>query len=165
MYNFTIHGRGLLCFAGRYKLRLELTDWEDRHYWAEYSLFRLSDETDKYRLSVRGYRGNAGDSLTSEWENHDGQQFSTMDDDNDGRFYDNCAQLYHGAWWFRSCFESHLNGMYYHRGTHSDYFVRNGIQWNSVHLHSSLKAVAMMIAPTDGAVVGADGHIIRNAIQ
>ncbi len=29
------------------------------------------------------------------------------------RFYDNCAEHYHGAWWFRSCFQSHLNGRYY----------------------------------------------------
>ena len=46
-------------------------------------------------------------------ENHDNQAFSTHDRDHDARFYDNCAEHYHGAWWFRSCFQSHLNGKYY----------------------------------------------------
>ena len=30
-------------------LRIEMEDWEGRHYWAEYEHFRVSDETDKYR--------------------------------------------------------------------------------------------------------------------
>ena len=64
------------------------------------------------RLHVHGYHGNAGDSMTL-GENHDNQPFSTHDRDHDSRFYDNCAEHYHGAWWFKSCFQSHLNGRYY----------------------------------------------------
>lgn len=136
-----------LTSQGVYKLRIEMTDWNGKNYWAEYDEFSISDESDLYRLHVKGYKGTSGDSLTSSWENHDGQPFSTLDRDNDGRFYDNCAKHYKGAWWFKSCFESHLNGKYYHKGRHSNYFVRNGIQWNSIHLHSSLKYVAMMVKP------------------
>ena len=91
--------------------------------------------------------GTAGDSLTADWISHDGQPFSTHDNDNDKRFYDNCAEHYHGAWWFNSCFESHLNGVYYHRGAHRDYFIRNGVQWNTLHAHASLKHATMMITP------------------
>jgi len=91
--------------------------------------------------------GTAGDSLTADWVSHNNLPFSTKDNDNDKRFYDNCAEHYHGAWWFNSCFESHLNGVYYHRGSHRDYFVRNGIQWNALHAHASLKQVTMMITP------------------
>ena len=44
-------------------------------------------------------------------------------------------------------------------GSHDNYFVRNGIQWNTIHLHSSLKTVSMKVRPTDenisNAVVGA----------
>jgi len=55
--------------------------WDDHTYWAEYRHFRLSPETDKYRLSVAGFvpGGDAGDSLTSSWDNHNEQQFSTYD--------------------------------------------------------------------------------------
>ena len=126
-----------------------MTDWDGTEYWAEYDHFRISEEDDKYRLHVHGYHGNAGDSLTSAWESHDNQPFSTKDHDNDNRFYDNCAEHYHGAWWFKSCFESHLNGVYYHKGSHDNYFVRNGIQWNTIHVHSSLKYAVMMVKPNE----------------
>ena len=124
-----------------------MTDWEGHTHWAEYDHFSISDEADLYRMHVSGYHGNAGDSLTSHWENHNNQPFSTKDVDNDERFYDNCANHYRGAWWFKNCFESHLNGVYYQRGEHNNFFVRNGIQWNSIHLHSSLRHAQMMIKP------------------
>ena len=126
-----------------------MRDWEDRTYWAQYEHFRIENEANLYRLHVHGYSGDAGDSLTSQWENHNGQPFSTFDNDNDGRFYDNCAMYYEGAWWFTSCFESHLNGKYYHKGAHNDFFTRDGIQWNTIHMHSSLKEVQMMILPLE----------------
>src|SRR6218665_2917901 len=134
--------------TGDYRLRIEMITWDDDFHWAEYRHFSLSDEADKYRLHVTGYRGTAGNSLSSPWDNdHNGQQFSTRDSDNDDRFYDNCAEHFRGAWWFRSCFQAHLNGVYYPKGMHSDFFVRDGIQWNAIHPHSSLKQVTMMIRP------------------
>ncbi|XP_074642492.1 fibrinogen-like protein 1 [Tubulanus polymorphus] len=134
---------------GDYKLRIELETWDGNRYFAEYDSFSITDEADKYRLRISGYKGNAGDSLTSYWENHDQQQFSTKDSDHDNRFFDNCAEQYKGAWWFKSCFESHLNGLYKHQGGHDNYFQRDGIQWNTIHLHSSLKYTAMMVKPVD----------------
>jgi len=56
--------------------------WDDQPHWAEYRHFRLSSESDNFRLHVAGFvpGGNAGDSLTSAWDNdHNGQQFSTHD--------------------------------------------------------------------------------------
>ena len=38
-------------------------------------------------------------------------KFSTQDVDNDISS-SNCAKMWHGAWWFRKCFTSHLNGRY-----------------------------------------------------
>lgn len=140
---------------GQYMLRIDMSDWEGNHFHAEYDSFRLDPPADKFALHVSGFHGNAGDSLTSYWENHDGQPFSTYDQDNDNRYYDNCAEHFHGAWWFNSCFESHLNGVYYHKGSHDNYFVRNGIQWNTIHLHSSLKTVSMKIRPTDDNISNA----------
>ena len=126
-----------------------MEDWEGKKYFAEYDRFSISGERDNYRLHVSCYHGTAGDSLTSYRRSHNEKPFSTYDKDNDDRFYDNCAEKYYGAWWFNDCFESHLNGKYYDYGNHNNYFVRNGVQWNSIHSYSSLKSVKMMIKPYD----------------
>lgn len=47
---------------------------------------------------------------------HDGYQFSTFDNDNDGWADGNCADRDHGAWWYDSCQHSNLNGQYVHPG-------------------------------------------------
>jgi hypothetical protein len=138
-------------FSGNYKIRISMTEWSGKKYYAEYDRFQVSSELDKYRLHVSGYDGDAGDSLTPYWRSHDGMPFSTFDRDNDNRFYDNCAEHYGGGWWYNDCFESHLNGRYYQNGSHNNYFVRNGIQWNSIHSYSSLKSVEIMIKPSDNA--------------
>lgn len=134
------------------QLQVELQTWDtpQTSYHAFYSNVRVASEADLYRLHVSGFRddiSNAGDSLTSMWESHTEQPFSTHDRDHDNRYYDNCADLYHGAWWFGNCFDSHLNGRYYRTPHHDDYFRRDGIQWNSLHLHASLMKSEIMIAP------------------
>ncbi|KAK7087986.1 fibrinogen-like protein 1 [Littorina saxatilis] len=137
-------------------LRIEMTDWEGRTYYGEYDSFRIDNEKGLYRLHIGNYNGDAGDSLRSHWENHDGMPFSTKDRDNDGRYYDSCAEHFHGAWWFNNCFDSHLNGKYYHKGFHKNYFQRDGIQWNTIHMYSSLKSVHMMIKPAEAPVESED---------
>jgi len=44
----------------KYKLRVELEDFEGEKRYAEYSIFSVKSGTDKYRLTVGGYTGNAG---------------------------------------------------------------------------------------------------------
>jgi len=48
-----------------------------------------------------------GDSLIYSF----GQMLSTRDQDNDGASY-SCAVLWHGAWWYKNCAWSNLNGLY-----------------------------------------------------
>lgn len=62
-----------------------------------------------------------GDSLSY----HSGQKFSTFDRDQD-LYVQNCAALSSGAWWFKSCHFSNLNGFYL-GGPHLSY--ANGINW------------------------------------
>ncbi|XP_057291654.1 microfibril-associated glycoprotein 4-like [Hydractinia symbiolongicarpus] len=89
------------------QLRVDMVDWDDRRIYAKYSSFQVDNENTKYTIHLGSYSGNAGYSLTY----HDGQKFSTYDKDYDASS-DNCAQKYRGAWWFKSCHLSDLNGEY-----------------------------------------------------
>lgn len=87
------------------------------------------------------FSGTAGDSLAY----HRDLPWSTHDQDND-EFAENCAKTNHGAWWYRSCYASNLNGLYY-REQHSS---EDGVVW--YHWRSnlvSLKRTEMKIRPTD----------------
>lgn len=82
-----------------------------------------------------------GDSLLK----HNGMKFTTKDRDND-HSENNCASFYHGAWWYRNCHTSNLNGQYL-RGQHTSY--ADGIEWSSwTGWQYSLKFSEMKIRPT-----------------
>ena len=91
-------------------LRVDLGDFDGNTSYAQYPTFSVGDSITEYNLTVGGYSGTAGDSLA--WR-HNGIKFSTRDDNNDNSVV-NCAQYYNGGWWFNNCFDSHLNGPYYH---------------------------------------------------
>ena len=92
-------------------LRIDLGDDQGNRAYAEYSTFNIGDSSTEYTLTIAGYNGTAGDSMIS---NHDlnGRSFSTRDNDND-LWGDNCAVNRLGAWWYRACTWSNLNGMYH----------------------------------------------------
>lgn len=71
-------------------------------------------------------------------------QFSTKDQDNDrGVRVSNCAQHYKGAWWYISCHDSNLNGLYLH-GRHAS--SADGVNWKAFKGHHySLKRTEMKI--------------------
>ena len=80
-----------------------------RWYKANYSSFSISDEAAKYRLSVSGYSGDAGDALVNPIHSSavaNGMMFTTRDDDNDKNTGTNCGTL--GGWWFNDCSKSVL---------------------------------------------------------
>lgn len=143
-------------------LRIEMEEWTGKKSFAVYNYFRVDGLKHNYKLHISGYWGNAGDSMTSPWETHDGMPFSTKDQDNDARYYDSCAEHYKGGWWFNNCFEAHLNGKYYHKGFHKHYFQRDGIQWNTIHMYSSLKAVQMMVKPAENPRSQASNELNSN---
>jgi len=60
---------------------------------------------------------------------HLGQRFSTRDQDNDAWQDVSCAAVKaKGAWWYRHCHDSNLNGLYYDSGNYtSDY--DDGVVW------------------------------------
>jgi len=94
----------------RYKLRFDLQqNGTGNWYYAEYSTFRVLSEADNYTLQVGGFSGNA--SYDTLGLHHNGEKFSTFDRDNDrrGSSY-NCAAIYAGGFWWRSCGQCLVNG-------------------------------------------------------
>ena len=90
--------------------------------YADYAMFRVGPEQDKYRLTYGYYfAGDAGDAFEGfdfgdasdkAYTVHNGMQFSTPDNDND--MYDgNCALQDGSGWWMNRCHAGHLNGKYY----------------------------------------------------
>ncbi|RUS72882.1 hypothetical protein EGW08_019356, partial [Elysia chlorotica] len=91
--------------TGNYELRVDLK-YKGKSKFARYGKFFIDSEDDKYKLHVGSYSGTAGDSLTKP---HNGMPFSTFDNDNDNSPV-NCAAVYTGAWWYKHCHDSNLNG-------------------------------------------------------
>ncbi|RUS74677.1 hypothetical protein EGW08_017557, partial [Elysia chlorotica] len=90
--------------TGNYELRVDLKYGHSK-FFAHYDIFSIANEQDKYKLHVESYSGFGGDSMSR----HDGWPFSTYDVDNDNSTI-NCAEKYHGAWWYYKCFNANLNG-------------------------------------------------------
>jgi ficolin len=70
---------------------------------------------------------------------HEGMKFSTWDRDND-EWSSNCAVEYTGAWWYRSCHYSNLNGKYAYSGS-----VPQNVRWYHFKGNTPLKKVEMKL--------------------
>ena len=46
-----------LTSSGSYKLRVDLEDFDGKTYYAEYDLFKVGSEAEKYHLVVGNYKG------------------------------------------------------------------------------------------------------------
>ena len=119
-------------------LRVELEDWNGGKAYAKYGKFNIGDEQAQYRLEVGSYSGTAGDSLA----HHNNMAFTTKDRDNDIWGSANCAVTYTGAWWYRSCHYSNLNGKYLEDTTSTQ-----GVNWYHWKNRVSLKFTEMKLRP------------------
>ncbi|KAG9467116.1 hypothetical protein GDO78_015578, partial [Eleutherodactylus coqui] len=130
-----------LTFSGTYKLRVDLTDFENQHTFAAYASFSLSGEADNYKLHIGNFTGgSAGDSLSF----HNNLPFTTKDRDNDAN-PSSCATFYKGAWWYGNCYHSHLNGQYL-KEPHST--NAKGVNWyTGKGLNYSYKITEMKFRP------------------
>ncbi|XP_020603642.1 techylectin-5B-like, partial [Orbicella faveolata] len=127
-----------LTAADNVTLRVDLEDFDGDVRHAEYTICKVAEEGDKYRLLIGGYSGTAGDSLAR----HNGMQFSTNDNDNDD-WNKSCARKFKGAWWYTDCHDSCLNGLYLN-GPHSSH--ANGVNWKAFRGHNySLKRTEMKV--------------------
>ncbi|KAK6966000.1 BgMFREP16.2 [Biomphalaria glabrata] len=109
-----------LTSTGQYDLRIDL-EYNNNIYFAQYKNFKVLNETEKYKLQIGNYSGNAGDSLLR----HNNMFFTTFDRDNDIDSR-NCAVERSGAWWYYYCSSSNLNGKW-----ENDTYYRR-LQWTSL---------------------------------
>ena len=110
------------------QLRVEINISSTTSRYAKFRNFTVTNEATNYTLFVGFYSGTASDYLSY----HNGMSFSTKDRDND-KTGGSCATSYKGAWWYKSCINSNLNGNY----GDSNY------QWN----WSNLKGSEMKLKP------------------
>nr|XP_034327996.1 ryncolin-1-like isoform X2 [Crassostrea gigas] len=86
-------GVHLLTAKTKQELRVDLQKFSGEKAYAKYSRFTVGSESEKYKLSVGGYSGTAGDSLAY----HNGMKFSTRDQDND-LWNKHCSVEHQGGW-------------------------------------------------------------------
>ncbi|XP_071849066.1 fibrinogen-like protein A [Apostichopus japonicus] len=103
---------------GNYQLRIDMVNRDGAPYYAKFDFFRISDESDNYRLSGLGnFNGTAeiegGAPSGYALSEHLNAPFSTYDRDNDKSDATHCAVSLHGAWWYNNCAFSNLNGAYH----------------------------------------------------
>ena len=133
-------------------LRVDMSDFDGNTKHALYRFFNVDKPSNKYRLSVGGYTGTAGDSLSY----HNRMAFTTYDQDNDEDTNSNCAGWsvswtggsgQSGGWWYKECNDyrgASLNGAY--AGVSSGRY--RSIHWTVLHwykfrLHYPLKFAEM----------------------
>ena len=129
------HMHRLTASCARTELRVDLEDFSNDARYAQYTNFGIGDASTNHTLTVAGYSGTAGDSLTP----HNNFPFSTRDRDNDIAAT-NCALQSLGAWWYYNCYRSNLNGLYLLTSTDN---VR-GVKWHDF-TYQSLKFSEMKL--------------------
>ncbi|XP_053330068.1 tenascin-X-like [Spea bombifrons] len=122
-----------------FELRVDLRSGDEAVH-AIYDNFIVEAEKRHFRMRLGSYRGNAGDSLSY----HNNMIFSTRDRDAQRRILP-CAVSYHGAWWYRNCHYSNLNGQY---GNYKDH---QGVNWHTWKgFEFSIPFTEMKIRPRGG---------------
>ena len=90
--------RALHCLtsSGNWELRIDFTFSNGTKSFMHYNHFRVGTPTDNYRLSISGFTGITP---TEPFSTHplNGQQFSTLDKDNDIHSSRHCALSTHGS--------------------------------------------------------------------
>ncbi|XP_063438484.1 microfibril-associated glycoprotein 4-like [Mytilus trossulus] len=97
----------MLTYSNKYMLRVDLTDDSGNQRYAEYYIFRVFDEADKYRLIIGGYQGDAGDAMYY----NNNKIFHTKDQDSTVGFLEGvCSLERYCGFWFDRCTWANTNG-------------------------------------------------------
>ncbi|XP_049302332.1 techylectin-5A-like isoform X2 [Bactrocera dorsalis] len=132
-----------LTHSRSHELWIQLEDFENEKRVAKYESFAIGNAHDKYELIALGqYSGTAGDSFFV----HNGEKFTTKDSDND-KDASNCAVKFTGAWWYKHCHNSNLNGLYLGGEFPKDQYAKGVVWYDWRRTYYSLKYVHMAIRP------------------
>jgi hypothetical protein len=124
-----------------YKLRIDM-EYDKEARYAEYDDFMVDPSYYNYTLHIGEHSGTAGDSLRT----HDNMPFSTYDRDNANCVSGcNCASVFKGGWWYNSCYQANLNGVYLHGQLQSNGIGIFWLHWNGY----SLSKTEMKFRPID----------------
>ena len=128
-------------------LRVDMSDFDGNTKYALYYFFNVDKPSNMYRLSVVGYNGTAGDSLSY----HNRMAFTTHDKDNDMNDYNSADwgnnQGRAGGWWYKehiSFAGAPLNGAY--AGVFGETYQPSGyigVHWYKFRGWKPLKFVEM----------------------
>lgn len=132
-----------------FELYVGLQSFESSHEFgfAKYGSFSLGTAAQNYKLHVSSFDAVESTIFDSLASIHDGEDFSTPDNDVDSFVGTHCAQDYSSGWWFKSCRNSQLNGVYYSDGIHPT-TTYDGIIWTGFRDEDeSLKTSVMAIRP------------------
>ena len=93
------------------ELRIDLADFYGNSRHVQYNFFHVNGANTNYILGVGFY--NSTSTVQDRLIYHNGMQFSTKDRDND-QASGSCASgsSWQGAWWYKNCEQSNLNGRY-----------------------------------------------------
>ncbi|XP_058653712.1 microfibril-associated glycoprotein 4-like [Onychostoma macrolepis] len=127
----------------KYKLRVDLEDFQGKKAYALYESFSVDSEADGYKLHVSGFvDGGAGDSLSP----HNGAKFSTFDKDQDLSDDRNCAKQYYlGGFWYSACYATNPTGLYLWAKDHDGSFNIGATWYHWKKSWRSLKSITMKI--------------------
>ena len=111
------------------ELRIELGNGTVPSMVWTYQLFKVGGADTNYRLTIGQGIGVGGkiDAMAL----HNGHAFTTRDRDHD-TWNRNCAQVFGGAWWYKSCHTSNLNGKYVVHNPEDDTYlpVSRKLSWS-----------------------------------
>ena len=105
-----------------------------------YQTFTVAGADDKYRLTIGGGVGTGNDAM----DVHNGQQFSTYDNDND-QSGGNCAYIDQAGWWY--CYHANLNGPHDIPPNPSVSQVHAKMMWHDGSGQRDVSSSEMMIRP------------------
>ena len=95
--------QALHCFTqtGHWELRIDFQF--DNHTWSHlhYNIFSVGSARQEYPLTITGFTGTTTDPTMTIPIN--GRNFSTFDNDHDGKHDDNCASRIGAGWWYDIC--------------------------------------------------------------
>ncbi|XP_071837330.1 uncharacterized protein [Apostichopus japonicus] len=124
----------------QYELRIDFVSKSGEHYYAKYSSFSVGNEGTNYLLSVSGYDSSSTVGYDA-MRYHNGAEFSTQDEDNDGYSYYDYADYFSSAWWYDYYY-------YYYCDLNAPYTGSFTIYWyNFPGGYYNIKSTEMKIRP------------------